>query len=169
MLAGWKSKASRWALVKDRRGVATIEFALTVALFIMLVLFMAESARLAYVSSVIDLAVSEAAKEAKNASAAQAGGYRARFEKRLTEQGGSLWGFLTRADAVAINIGYASSIDDMVATGGGGSSRYRPLARYQLSYRYHPMFFPFPHMWADNLMNREVIFVQEFERSKFME
>ncbi|VTP60173.1 Flp pilus assembly protein TadG [Serratia rubidaea] len=81
MLAGWKSKASRWALVKDRRGVATIEFALTVALFIMLVLFMAESARLAYVSSVIDLAVSEAAKEAKNASAAQAGGYRARFEK----------------------------------------------------------------------------------------
>ncbi|MFI8416076.1 TadE/TadG family type IV pilus assembly protein [Serratia sp. NPDC078593] len=169
MLAAWKKKSRGSALLKDRRGVATIEFALTVAIFIMLVLFMAESARLAYVSSVIDLAVSEAAKEAKNASAAQGGGYRARFEKRLTEQGGALWGFLTHADAVSINIGYAQSIDDMVATGGGGNARYRPLARYQLSYRYHPMFFPFPQLWADNLMNREVIFVQEFERSKFME
>ncbi|AIU86951.1 TadE/TadG family type IV pilus assembly protein [Pectobacterium odoriferum] len=167
MLAKWKSKVLRLSLIKDCRGIATIEFALTVMVFIIMVLFMIECARLAYVSSVIDLAVSEAAKDAKNAPENLDGGYRSRFEKRLMDRGGSLWGFLTHKDAVSINLGYAKSIDDMVRTGGGSSTRNQPLARYQLSYRYQPMFFPFPHFWADSLMNREVIFVQEFERSKF--
>lgn len=155
-------------LLKAQQGVATIEFSLTIIVFIFMVLFVAETARLAYVSSVIDLAVSEAAKEAKNAPSSLNGGYRSRFEKRLTEQGGALWGFLTRADAVDVTIAFAQSIDSMTATGGSSNFTKQPLARYKLAYRYHPMFFPFPGLWASNLLTREVIFVQEYERSRFM-
>lgn len=155
-------------VLKEQQGVASIEFSLTVIAFIFMVLFVAEIARLAYVSSVIDLAVSEAAKSAKNAPSSVDGGYRNRFEKGLTEQGGVLWGFLTRADAVNVTIAYSRSVNSMIATGGSGNFYKRPLARYKLAYRYQPMFFPFPGQWADSLLIREVIFVQEYERSQFM-
>jgi len=154
----------------EQHGIATIEFALTVTLFIFMVLFIAEISRMAYVSSVIDLAVSEAAKQGKNAPASTDGGYNARFNRHLTEQGGSLWFFLTREDAVELNITYANSIEEMINTGGSlKDAKDQSLARYHLLYRYHPMFFPFPKKWANSLFNREVIFVQEYERSKFMD
>ncbi|PNS11949.1 pilus assembly protein TadE [Mixta theicola] len=162
-------KLSRRGLLARQRGSVTVEFAFTVIVFLMLVLFVAEISRLAYVSSIIDLAVSEAAKEAKNSSSSQSGDYRSRFEQRLFQRGGSLWTFLTRADAVTINIAYAASINEMINHGGSTADHhFRPLARYQLQYRYHPMFFFLPDVWANNFLNREVIFVQEYERSKFM-
>lgn len=156
---------------REQRGVASIEFSLTVMLFIIMVFFIAELSRMAYVSSVIDLAVSEAAKEGKNAPEDN-GGYQRRFRNHLTEQGGSLWFFLTREDAVELSIHYANSVSDMAKTGGTEGQQQthnNALARYQLRYRYHPMFFPFPSAWADSLFNREVIFVQEYERSQFMD
>ena len=131
--------------------------------------FIAEAARLAYISAVIDLAVSEAAKEAKNAPATEDGHYQARFTQRLTTEGGVLWGFVTSANAVEITIAFASSLEEIIITGGRNTDYHqRPIARYKLSYRYSPMFFPLPDFWATNLLNREVIFVQEYERSKFM-
>ncbi|MTH45580.1 pilus assembly protein [Escherichia alba] len=158
-------------LRRCRSGAVTVEFALTVIIFIFLVLFVAETARLAYISSVLDLATSEAAKEAKNAPADSGlQDYRTRFETRLLNQGGHLWSFLTRADATEINISFAPTIADMTASGGQTANvTNMPLARYQVKYHYHPMFFPFPGFWANNFLNREVIFVQEYERSKFMD
>nr|WP_315289659.1 TadE/TadG family type IV pilus assembly protein [Serratia proteamaculans] len=154
---------------REQNGVATIEFSLTIILFLFMVLFVAEMSRMAYISSVIDLAISEAAKDAKNAPASAAG-YNARFNARLTQRGGSLWGFLTNKDAVMMNITYSDSLAQMIATGGtAGNARNKPLARYRVNYQYRPMFLPFPNSWANTLFDREVIFVQEYERSKFMD
>lgn len=159
----------RKSFVTDQRGAAAVEFTFTLFAFLFMVFFITEAARLAYLSAVIDLAVSEAAKEARSAPAAQPGSYRDRFARRLTEEGGVLWRAVTTADAVQINVSYASSLTEMINTGGSHSSSLnKPIARYQLAYRYTPMFFPFPEFWATNLLIREVIFVQEYERSKFM-
>jgi tight adherence protein E len=160
---------SVYSFIKDRTATASIEFALTIIFFVFTVFFIAEVGRLAYVSSVIDLAVSEAAKDAKNVPSSTSGDYRTRFEDRMLRQTGALWRFLTNSDAVEISMGYASSIDEMNNSGGSsGNYRNQPIARYQVKYRYEPMFFLFPGFWADSLLNREVIFVQEYERSKFM-
>ncbi|MGB9096040.1 TadE/TadG family type IV pilus assembly protein [Erwinia sp.] len=157
------------SLFINQRGAASIEFAFTLIAFLFMVFFIFETARLAYISAVIDLAVSEAAKEAKNAPAASNSSYRDRFSRRLTEEGGVLWRSVTTADAVQINITYSSTLQEMISTGGSPSSSLnKPIARYQLAFRYTPMFFPFPEFWATNLLVREVIFVQEYERSKFM-
>ncbi|HII2328052.1 TPA: TadE/TadG family type IV pilus assembly protein [Escherichia coli] len=156
-------------LLRCRQWAVTVEFSITIIFFIFMVLYVAETARLAYISSVLDLAVSEAAKDAKNAPP-YSDSYKDRFEKRLLTQGGYLWGFLTRADATEINISYASNISEMINSGGGaGDYKSMPIARYQVEYHYHPIFFPFPGFWANNFLNREVIFVQEYERSKFMD
>lgn len=151
---------------KNQSGATAVEFSFTCFIFIFMVLFVAEIARLAYVSAVLDLAVSEAAKSAKNASS----NYRERFNRRLTQQSGGLWSFLTKEDAINFNIYYATSIEDMIKSGGTTADyKNKPLARYQLKYKYHPMFFPFPNNFADSILNREVLFVQEYERSKFMD
>lgn len=154
----------------DRTGAATIEFALTVIIFIFLVFFVAEMARMAYISSALDLAISESAKDAKNAKGSQSTDYQARFNERLLNQGGSLWGFVSQSDVTEVSITYSDSLQAMIDNGGqSGSAENQSLARYQVQYRYHPMFFPFPKDWANSLFKREVIFVQEYERSKFMD
>jgi len=154
---------------REQRGATTIEFALTIIWFLFMVFFVAEMSRMAYISSIVNLAASEAAKEAKNAPGSRAGDYQSRFNKRLLEQGGTLWGFLSRADAIELKITYSDTLSQMIANGGtaGGSSQ-KSLARYWFVYHYHPMFFPFPERLTNTLFNREVIFVQEYERSKFM-
>ncbi|AYM91957.1 pilus assembly protein [Serratia sp. 3ACOL1] len=154
---------------KNNRGVASIEFSLTVILFIFMVMFVAEIARMAYISSVLDLAISEGAKDAKNYSSASGNDYQTRFRQRMTEQGGTLWGFLAEKDMLAINVSYASSIAEMIYSGGGVSGRNKPLARYFVRYRYQPIFFPVPDVWKESTFIREVIFVQEYERSEFMD
>ncbi len=156
--------------IHDRRGAASIEFALTVIVFLFMVFFIAEMARMAYISSVIDLALSEGAKEAKNAPANVDGGYQARFTRRITEQGGTLWGFVTNADALVMKITYADSIADMAnGKDQGATSSGKPIARYYIDYKYQPMFFPVPQSWTTSIFSREVIFVQEYERSQFMD
>ncbi|WP_159565998.1 TadE/TadG family type IV pilus assembly protein [Budvicia diplopodorum] len=154
---------------RRREGVASIEFAMVFFGFFSMVMFVAEIARLSYMSAVIDLAVTEAAKEAKNAKQPNSGAYQRRFRIRLTEESGTLWKFLTSKDAVRIRVNFAHSIDDLLTNNYSAMSTDSPLARYQLNYRYHPMFFPFPKMWASTLLNREVIFVQEYERSAFVD
>lgn len=155
--------------IRDRRGAATIEFALTVILFLMMVFFVAEIARLSYISSMLSLAISDGAKEAKNAPVLPGDDYNARFNQRLLKDGGAIWGFISRDDAVSVSINYATSIDAMI--NGNTSSDYsdHPIASYRLTYHYHPLFFPMPGEWTRNLLTREVIFVQEYERSKFMD
>lgn len=164
----WARLGGAW--LRSRTGVASIEFSLTVLAFVFMIFFIAEIARLTYISAVIDLAVSEAGKEAKNAPATKGSDYSSRFKSRLEQSGGTLWHFLTKADEVNITISYASSIADMVNRGGNTTTYVeQPIARYLLVYRYHPMFFPFPEYLTRSLLNREVIFVQEYERSQFLD
>ncbi|RWR03299.1 pilus assembly protein TadE [[Pantoea] beijingensis] len=157
---------------QDQRGVATVEFALLAVVFFMILFFTAEISRVAYVSSVIDLALSESAKSAKNEHAISKDGTTdsSRFQQRLLQDGGRLWGFLRNNDMVNIEITYADSVAEMIASGGHqGNGTNQALARYHLIYQYKAMFFPFPKSWVNSLLNREVIFVQEYERSKFMD
>ncbi|AKJ41127.1 TadE/TadG family type IV pilus assembly protein [Pragia fontium] len=153
---------------RHREGVASIEFAMAFFGFFVMILFVAEIARLSYMSAVVDLAVSEAAKEAKNAKQADSSAYQARFQTRLVSEGGRLWRFLSKEDAIKIQVNFANSISDLLSNNYSASAKNSPLARYHLQYDYHPMFFPFPGVWADTLLNREVIFVQEYERSAFV-
>ncbi|QCT20894.1 pilus assembly protein [Jejubacter calystegiae] len=155
---------------RDQTGVASIEFSLSIIAFVILLFFIAEIARMSYISAVLDLALSEASKSAKNASTFDSS-YQTRFRQRFVSNGGHLWDFLTKNNEVELRVYFSDSVGDMIRNGGSSSanSRNMALARYQVHYRYQPMFFPFPGFWANSLLYREVIFVQEYERSKFMD
>lgn len=161
----------KFSFIRKECGVAGIEFALTAVVFIFLILFIAETARMSYLSSVLDLAISEAAKDAKNSDGNEGGRtYRDYFYSRLESGGGKIWSFIAKKDAINVNLYFSGSVQDMIYSGGqAGSSQDKPLARYVLKYKYTPMFFFFPSSSVtDILFTREVIFVQEFERPQFM-
>ncbi|MBA3211369.1 pilus assembly protein [Salmonella enterica] len=162
----------KFSFFKNNKGVASIEFAITAIVFIFLVLFVAEIARMSYVSSVLDLAVSEAAKDAKNSDGNEGGyNYRDYFYNRLAHGGGKIWSFLAKPEAIRVNLYFSDTVPDMITSGGHqGTSLEKALARYVLTYDYKPMFFFFPSFssLSEILFTREVIFVQEFERSQFM-
>lgn len=155
--------------VIKREGVAAIEFSMAFFGFFIMVMFVAEIVRLAYISSAVDLAVSESAKEAKNAQLQSASNYETRFRSRMTNEGGRLWRFLANSQSVQVQVQFANSVTDLLNDNYSAVSDNRPLARYQVAYDYKPMFFPFPGMWAKTLLKREVIFVQEYERSEFVD
>ena len=53
-------------ILTDKRGVSSIEFALTIPIFIFLVSLIFELTRIALLSAYLDLALSEATRAAKN-------------------------------------------------------------------------------------------------------
>ncbi len=147
----------------SERGLLSVEFALTFIPFLLMFLLMAEVARLSYISAVLNLAVSEAGKTAKNSPSGTA--YADLFRQRLEDNSGKLWHFITRADALKSQVKFSSGIDQLIAditnNSGSDSASNHPLARYRLEYKYHPMFFPIPPGFTDPFLRKEVIFVQE--------
>ncbi|WPM84881.1 TadE family protein [Apirhabdus apintestini] len=142
-----------FGFIRDNRGVATVEFVFSIFTFVIMLFFVAEIARISYISAVLDLAVSEAAKEAKNAPDYETK-YEDRFRSRF-KHGGAIWSFLTYNNAVSMKIFYSNSIPDMFETGGVENlTKDSALARYWINYNYKPMFFPFPRSYASNLLTR---------------
>ncbi len=152
------------------RGVLSIEFAATFMIFLSMFLLMMEVARLSYISAVLNLGVSEAAKIAKNTRSSDSAAYQALFIKELTENRGKLWNFITRADALKAKVCFSKDIESLVhdINRGGDNSAYcvknaagRPLGRYVLEYTYHSLFFPLPADSIQTILRKEVTFVQE--------
>lgn len=66
--------------IRNKQGVGTIEFALTVPFFLLLLSMVFELARISLLSAYLDFALSEASREAKNRYLGS-GDYRQIFEK----------------------------------------------------------------------------------------
>jgi tight adherence protein E len=165
----------------NRSGVAAIEFAIIGGLFFMMVFFIVEMSRIAYISGVLDLAASEGAKMSKNHDGGERDGYIKKFSEALYGgSAGALWRNLIKQDDIQLDISFVScdrtdcvgnttaTLNKEVNSRPSGDSRNAPIAIYRIAYQYTPMFFPFPGNVFNGLLVREVVFVQEYERSDFM-
>lgn len=151
----------RWLFLRSNKGSVAIEFSIVFVLFVLTLLFSSEAARLFYISASLDLAVSEAAKSAKNKENGDNATYQSKFFEKLNAQQGMLGKFINQNNHVTVNVSFSNNISDIIAD--NMSTRYadQKLARYTVSYTYSPIFFPIPSLWANTLLSREVIFVQE--------
>ncbi|MFL4556662.1 TadE/TadG family type IV pilus assembly protein [Yersinia kristensenii] len=165
---------------RSNRGSITIEFSIVFVLFLFILLSSAEMARLFYISSSLDLAVSEATKAAKNKRTDDKTTYNTIVRQRLMTQTGVLGSFITDENLIT-QVVFSNSIDDIIndsifdsigndignnlneiITGGRHNDDSLPLAKYTVIYSYNPIFFPIPSVFANTLLKREVIFVQEY-------
>lgn len=142
------------------RGSITIEFSIFFILFLFTLLFSAEIARLLYISANLDLAISEAAKSAKNKDRSNMDSYISVLRSQLISHQGILGSFITEDNALTSNVFFSESISDIINNNTANNTTF-PLAKYSVSYSYRPIFFPIPSYWPNILLSREVIFVQE--------
>ncbi|WP_145553407.1 TadE/TadG family type IV pilus assembly protein [Yersinia bercovieri] len=147
--------------LRSSNGSVTVEFATVFILFIFTLLFSAEISRLLYISASLDLAVSEAAKSAKNKQEDDSATYQSVFLNSLMAQKGLLGTFITNNNAVTANVEFSDNTADIIANKMSKVYTDQKLARYSVSYTYSPLFFPIPSVWSNILLSREVIFVQE--------
>ena len=144
----------------SNRGSITIEFSIVLILFLFILLSGAEVARLFYISSSLDLAVSEAAKSAKNKESTNNSSYISILNKKLAAHQGVLGSFIAKNNEVNINVFFSGNVSDLVNSENSNDTKL-PLVKYRISYLYRPVFFPISPSWANTLLLREVVFAQE--------
>lgn len=170
--------------LKKQKGVASIEFGLGFMAFFLMCMLWAEIGYIAYVSSVNDLAIAEAAREAKtiNPSASKTAqtSFMQTFKKVIREQSGLMGGVID-PDDYRLTVHYYATLDELAAHSGDisdqctqsdnqsetecGEPNNSSLAIYQVRYDYEPMLSFF--MDGSSAFTREVIVIQEYERDQF--
>ena len=175
----------------NSRGTSTVEFALTVFGYFLVVAMILELARLALASAYLDLAITQATTISKNqeADGKSRGDYSKLFAEAFKErqklQRNSVMGYLAvQENKVDINVDYADTIDDLlngvfrqpVVDSDGKilppSGKDASIAVYSIKYDYEFIVsIPFLSGSLDNVrksvLNRKIVTVQEYERNRF--
>ncbi len=149
-------KKTAGRLGQGQRGAVMIEFVMTSLVFLLMLFLLMEVARLSYISAVLNLSITEAAKSAKNSQNINGeAAYNAVFKHNLAaaqQSQNRLWNFLAEEHTLRTTVTF-------IGTRVGLADNQ--LARYKLEYPYEPKFFPLPANWVAKLLKKEVIFVQE--------
>lgn len=161
---------------RKQQGTLTVEFAMGSFAFVILFLAWAEISYLGFVSSVVDYAASESSRFSRTQFADDtlndngditALGYQQAFTGFLRAQD-AVWTKFVNPDAfqtqfVAFtNIEALKNCQSLNACSNGGSLQ-KPLAVYQLTYDYTPVFSGL-YDNSNISLTREVITIQEYER-----
>ncbi|NLS13787.1 pilus assembly protein [Vibrio sp. SM6] len=174
------------SLRRKQQGVASIEFGLGFMAFFLMCMLWAEIGYIAYVSSVNDLAIAEAAREAKKINVLaleddkSQSHFMAQFKQALTEHSG-LFGGLIDPEKFILTVRYfddreavknytVPAFDDCKLNESEteiecGESENSALAIYQVRYDYEPILSFFTG--GSDTFVREVIVIQEYEREQF--
>lgn len=170
------------AFIRNKKGATTVEFALTIALFLAVIFAFFELARLSVLSAYMDLTLSQSVKATKNSRVSGAD-YEEAFRKHLTatlnhiQEENKGWKLLNmnNTNLIHFEVKYAESVSDLV------QGRFRQtldtnkrkisdpgknaaLAEYSFQYEYQPVFFWFPKTLAKPLFQRRLVVLQEYER-----
>lgn len=155
-----------------QRGVASIEFAIGFFAFWLMCMAWVEMSYISYISGINDLAISEVARTAKKGT-----GHYLDTVQEVLHRERSIWNLVADGDKFQVTIHYAETLEGLaniteqcVISGDQkvkecGDAQHSALAIYRIDYRFTPVFSYF--FTANNLMVREMIVVQEYERSKF--
>ncbi|WP_126374762.1 TadE/TadG family type IV pilus assembly protein [Actinobacillus lignieresii] len=145
------------------KGVATIEFSLTIGLFILVLFMIAEGCRVALLSSYLDLSVSEASRTTRKNPAGS--DYQKLFNDSL-KNNGRLWSFLSQDAITEVKVKYANTFDDLVEQRLKDESKGAAFAQYSFQYKYKPLFFWVPKDAVEPLFHRNIVVLQEYEKDK---
>ncbi len=163
-----------------QKGVVAIEFAIGFMAFWMMCMVWIEMSYMSYVSAICDVTIAKAARIAKKANLDADPNpantmYLSSFESALKDSG-SAWGKLVDPEKFHATVHYLRSVDDLVKVEkackpdknnkcGADKIDNSPIAIYRISYDFNPTLTFFMH--DDTVFTREVIVVQEYERTNF--
>ncbi|WP_281647979.1 TadE/TadG family type IV pilus assembly protein [Parendozoicomonas sp. Alg238-R29] len=158
----------------NQRGTVTIETALGMFFFLLVIFYWCEISYMGFVSASLDYAVAEASRSARTKPAKD---YQVNF-KEILKGSSQLWSSIIDTNKLSVSIHYYDSVLDL-------ASEYCPekgqqfckekakpkdasIAIYRVTYLYKPIF---TSLFINNarmpVISREVISIQEYERSSF--
>ncbi|RGE48485.1 hypothetical protein MHD_05045 [Mannheimia granulomatis] len=154
-----KRSVSRF--ISNIKGTSTIEFSLTIGLFVLVLFMIAEGCRIALLSSYLDLSISEASRFAKKNPAGS--NYQEIFTQNIKSPD-KLWTFLNQNAITEVTVQYANSFDDLVSGRLHSNSVGSPFAQYTFKYKYTPLFFWVSKTAVEPLFTRNIVVLQEYEK-----
>lgn len=152
-------------IIKEKRGVISIEFAICFPLFLLLFAFVLEMNRLMFIGSSLDLLTADVARRAsiteninKNASS-----YSDIFYNELSKEL-SLWPMLTSQNNFIVQVEFCNNIkniiDDKCDT---TSTSLSKIIHYKVEYRYNAFFSSLFSNLANANLKRESVVYREFQ------
>jgi tight adherence protein E len=164
-----------------QKGVVAIEFALGFMAFWLMCMAWVEMSYMSYVSAICDVTIAQAASAAKKTdlekdTATNKKEYLSLFQNAL-KKNGNLWGNVVDTNKFHTSVRYLSSVEDLAQTENPcipdestsqkvcGTANNSAIAIYHLTYDFKPIFTFF--MDGTTVFSREVIVIQEYERTKF--
>lgn len=157
---------------RKEKGSVSIEFAMGFMAFWFMCMAWVEMSYMSYISAINDLAIAEISRNAKKGE-----GEYLRIVDGVLRRENSIWNTVTSADNFKVSIQYLDSLEALEKVKKGcpvfeeqrtrecGNAVDSALAIYRVDYHFRPIFsYVFSH--SVNL-SREMIVVQEYERSQF--
>ncbi len=158
---------------EKQSGVASIEFALGFLMFWLMCMVWVEMSYMSFVSAINDVAIAEASRSAKVSSQ---GNYEQIFEQVLKNKH-SIWQHIANSESFRISVQYVTDMDQLVSLEDKcvvpegqssiecGEASKSAIAIYRTDYDYQPIFAYL--LSGESVFSREVIMIQEYERSEF--
>ena len=155
-----------------QRGVASIEFAIGFFAFWLMCMAWVEMSYMSYISAINDLAISEISRTAKKRN----DDYMKTVQAVLNREG-SIWNTAVDVERFRVSIQYLDNIESLTAyteqcelapeqaSKECGDAENAALAVYHIDYNFQPIFSYF--LGLQGTMSREMVVVQEYERSQF--
>lgn len=158
---------------KKQRGVVSIEVALGLLSFLMMIFYWMEVSYMGFVSAVVDYTVTEVSREARTGD--HKGQYSDVVNRLINEGTDSLWVHFLDTSKITVSVRYFSGVqqledDDCRSAADvclSGEARWSPIAVYQVSYPYQPLVLSLLLDTDAVRISREVIAIQEYERDEF--
>lgn len=160
------------SMKSKQKGVASIEFAMGFLAFWFMCMAWVEMSYMSYISAINDVAISEASRSAKKGE-----GEYLKIIDGVLHREKSIWNTVTSADNFRIAVHYLPSMSALEGVVDGckipegkrtrecGEETNNALAIYRIDYQFTPIF---SYLFSRNAnLSREMIVVQEYERSKF--
>lgn len=155
-------------LRNKQRGALSIEFAFVVIAIITIFFFVVEMCRIIYISSAMDVSVSEASRYSSMENG-QSVNYSEIFGERLNKDV-PLWPLLTSSNRLSVEVAYCNTIQDATyyvsgvnRNGCNSVDSNTPLAIYTVTYNYE-LIFPTMFSVLQKALVRNVIYVQEYQK-----
>lgn len=149
-------------------GVIAVEFAMTIPVLFLLLLFFLEICRIISLCAVIDLALAESGRYTARTTV-NTQQYKSIFEKHLRENRSSLLNyFLPDAHDKDIGINvfvtYCESVNDIIKNTCNNDPSNK-FAIYNINYRYKPLFLGLPNIIKSKIgFDRKIVYLQELAR-----
>ncbi|MFU2059826.1 TadE/TadG family type IV pilus assembly protein [Avibacterium volantium] len=155
----------------NKKGVSTVEFSLTIVIFLVIVGSLFELARLSILSAYVDSSSMLAIREVKNTE--NISNYATRVQEKLNSEQQD-WNWLNNS-SFSVSVKYygdknktgannSDVIQNIINGNGDNNPKNAIWAEYIINYEYNPMFSWFPKNLVNPMMQRNIVVLQEHER-----